>query len=100
MAASRAPLYKDVLTPALHRRFTSSALLALFLCYLEAILIAEKTSWARTTPSQFTTFKQQAIRLSTVQTIAWYLFSAWWFSEVYIWSAPQKADLNWLAQGR
>ncbi|KAL9125305.1 MAG: hypothetical protein Q9217_005474 [Psora testacea] len=135
MAASRPAFYKEVLTPALHRRFTSSALLVLYFCYIEAILITEKSSliwpWfpigvtgirtsllfisalsifvlrvaslhlgARNTPSPFTTFSQNAIRLNTIQTISWYVFSAWWFSEVYIWSASDKADLNWITQGK
>ena len=44
MAAARPALYREVLTPALHRRFTGSALLVLVFCYVEAILIAEKSS--------------------------------------------------------
>ncbi|EED23762.1 nuclear envelope protein, putative [Talaromyces stipitatus ATCC 10500] len=38
--------------------------------------------------------------LQIVQTLGWYLFSAWWFSEVYLWSAPEEADLGWVKIGR
>ncbi|RDI85162.1 hypothetical protein Vi05172_g4562 [Venturia inaequalis] len=37
----RARPYRDFLTPALHRRFTSAALLALAVCYADAIWMAE-----------------------------------------------------------
>lgn len=35
-----------------------------------------------------------------MQTLIWYTFSAWWFSEVYIWSAPGEARLWWIDYGR
>ena len=44
MAALRAPLYKELLTPVLHRRFTGAAAFILIVCYVEAILIGDKTS--------------------------------------------------------
>ncbi|KGM91489.1 uncharacterized protein PADG_12421 [Paracoccidioides brasiliensis Pb18] len=34
------------------------------------------------------------------QTFGWYLFSAWWFSEVYILSSSESAELNWVKPGR
>ncbi|QDS76534.1 hypothetical protein FKW77_006103 [Venturia effusa] len=37
----RARPYRDFLTPALHRRFTSAALLALAVCYADAVWMAE-----------------------------------------------------------
>lgn len=37
-------LYKDSLTPALHRRFTKAASIALLLCYIESVLIGDKSS--------------------------------------------------------
>lgn len=40
----KATLYKNFLTPALHRRFTGAALIVLLICYLEAVLIGAKTS--------------------------------------------------------
>ena len=169
MASLRTPLYREFLTPALHRRFTSAALVTLVVCYAEAVLIADKSTrkfdtqtqlslrsnggvvfwfWfplgpagirtlllflsvlsifvlrvaqlhlgkaggvakgekgtesatgARTTASPFQTFTRYFFRLNTIQTLGWYLFSAWWFSEVYMWSAPESANLGWIAAGR
>ncbi|KAA8574274.1 hypothetical protein EYC84_005771 [Monilinia fructicola] len=48
----------------------------------------------RTSKSGFHTFTQYALKFQTVQTALWYLFSAWFFSEVYIWSVPESAGLN------
>ncbi|PNY27350.1 Uncharacterized protein TCAP_02733 [Tolypocladium capitatum] len=42
--ARRAP-YKDTLQPALHRRFSSTAILLLAVSYLEALLLANFWSW-------------------------------------------------------
>ena len=168
MSTIKTPPYKQFLTPALHRRFTGAAVVILAICYVEAILIGEKTSckfplllaiwkadvgtvfwlWfpigtagiktlllftsalsvfvlrvaqlhlgkksqrslriscidlrtgARTTPSPSATFTQYFFRLDTIQTIGWYLFSAWFFTEVYVWSAAPSADLSWIAQGK
>ena len=44
--------------------------------------------------SRFQTFTKYVARFETIQTLICYLFSAWLFSEVYIWSAPKGADLN------
>lgn len=48
----------------------------------------------RTSYSAYQTFTKYAPRFETIQTLTWYLFSAWLFSEVYIWSAPKSADLD------
>ncbi len=57
-ARTRPRLYREVLTPVLHRRFTRAASVALILCYIEAVLLGEKSScrviaraicWARET---------------------------------------------------
>ncbi|KZF25750.1 hypothetical protein L228DRAFT_83042 [Xylona heveae TC161] len=128
-------LYRDFLTPALHRRFMRAAGVLLLLCYAESVFIGEKTSFfwswfplgragiracllfisglsifilrvaqlhvgARTTASPLSTFRQYLIRYNTIQTLIWYNFSAWWFSEVYVWSVPQKANLNWINEGK
>ncbi|KAL1968821.1 hypothetical protein VTN77DRAFT_1182 [Rasamsonia byssochlamydoides] len=53
----------------------------------------------RTTNSPLATFRR-LFPLHIIQTIGWYLFSAWWFSEIYVWSAPQSADLGWVKPGR
>ncbi|MCJ1364732.1 hypothetical protein MMC16_003848 [Acarospora aff. strigata] len=131
----RVRLYREFLTPALHRRFTAAAGVTLLACYVEAVLIGEHSSliwsWfpigraglrtlllfipslsifilrvaqlhvgARTTDSPFQTFRQYALRFNTAQTLVWYIFSAWWFSEVYVWSQPKSANLNWIVEGK
>lgn len=53
----------------------------------------------RTTSPPISTFNH-LFPLRMVQTLGWYLFSAWWFSEVYVWSAPAIADLGWVKFGR
>lgn len=40
----RVRLYRELLTVALHRRFTRAAGLTLLICYLEAIAIGDKSS--------------------------------------------------------
>ncbi|MCJ1412543.1 hypothetical protein MMC19_006638 [Ptychographa xylographoides] len=54
----------------------------------------------RTTDSSFDTFKQYLFRFNTLQTLVCYFFSAWWFSEVYIWSMTADTDLQWVAEGK
>ncbi|KAI9785745.1 MAG: hypothetical protein M1839_008762 [Geoglossum umbratile] len=55
---------------------------------------------ARVTLSPFDTFKTYLIRYNTIQTLGWYTFSAWWFSEVYIWSASDDSNLNWVVKAK
>ncbi|PGH16464.1 hypothetical protein AJ79_01795 [Helicocarpus griseus UAMH5409] len=55
---------------------------------------------AQTTSPPFSSWKQALFSLSTLQTFGWYLFSAWWFSEVYMWSSSESAELNWVKPGR
>lgn len=55
---------------------------------------------SRATPSPWMAFTQYLVRLDTLRTFGWYLFSAWFFSEVYVWSAAPSADLGWIAQGK
>ncbi|KAI9731757.1 MAG: hypothetical protein M1834_004546 [Cirrosporium novae-zelandiae] len=122
-------LYREQLTPALHRRFTHAALVSLGVCYLEAIIIGPKDSWiwtwnpigtagmrtlllfisslaietlrvsqlhvgARTTAFPFTTFLRSLFRPDTFMTFATYIFSACFFTEVYIWSAAGDESLR------
>ncbi|KAI9680473.1 MAG: hypothetical protein M1817_003913 [Caeruleum heppii] len=128
-------LYRDFLTPALHRRFTKAAGATFLVCHIEAIIIGEKDSliWTwfplgragvrtflllisvlaifilrvaqshvgvRTTSSPFHTSYQYLFRHDTYQTIFWHIFSAWWFSEVYVWSQPKSANLSWISEGK
>lgn len=55
---------------------------------------------ARNTKSPFETFSRLLLRLSAIQTLSWYLFSAWWFSEIYFWSASDGANLGWILEGK
>ncbi|KAH3269019.1 hypothetical protein KXW23_000055 [Aspergillus fumigatus] len=54
---------------------------------------------SRTTASPIGTFKYLA-PFNVIQTFGWYLFSAWWFSEIYKWSCPTSAQLEWVRRGR
>lgn len=126
--------YKDFLTPAMHRRFTSAAGAALFLCYTEAVLMSDgNLFWRmfpfglpgvrtmllfltvlavfiirlanlhvgeRNTTSGLETFVQHLTTLRTYHTLAWYIFSAFFFGEVYIWSRAKESQLGWIDQGR
>lgn len=47
----------------------------------------------RTTRSGWHTV-QSLSKFHVLQTLGWYLLSAWVFAEVYIWSAPKSADLH------
>ncbi|KAL9604978.1 MAG: hypothetical protein Q9219_000166 [cf. Caloplaca sp. 3 TL-2023] len=136
MAASvRTRLYREFLTPTLHRRFTQAAGISFLICYVEAVLIGDKSSyfWSwfpigkagirtlllllspllvfilrvaqlhfgdRSTASSFQTFTQYLHRREILETTFCYVFSALLFSEIYIWSVPTKANLNWVVQGR
>jgi nucleoporin NDC1 len=54
---------------------------------------------SRTTTSSFATLKY-LFPLQVAQTFAWYLFSAWWFTEIYIWSSSTGAHLEMVNRGR
>ena len=54
---------------------------------------------ARTSSSPVTTIKY-LFPIHVAQTFVWYIFSAWWFSEVYKWSCPVSAQLEWVKRGR
>lgn len=55
---------------------------------------------ARTTGSPYHTFKSVLFPFHIIQTFGWYFFSAWWFSEIYVWSSPDEAELGWVKPGR
>lgn len=67
MASLRTPLYREVLTPALHRRFTSAALITLVLCYGEAVVIADHSS------SELDPYIQKSLR-SDIVSVFWFWF--------------------------
>ncbi|KAF3491889.1 nuclear envelope protein [Arthroderma uncinatum] len=55
---------------------------------------------ARIAASHFHNFRLAALSFNSTQTVTWYLFSAWWFSEVYKWSSSADAKLNWVIPGK
>ena len=54
----------------------------------------------RNTDTPWHTFRKQAIRHSTFSTILGYSLSAWFYSEVYIWSRPPSARLGFTDSGK
>ena len=67
---------------------------------LFVLRVAQLHFEAFSTKSPFETVTKRLVRLEVLQTFAWYLFSAWWFGEVYIWSASDGANLGWIAEGK
>ncbi len=53
-----------------------------------------------TTSHPFKTLWWNVLSYQSIQTLSWYLFSAWWFGEVYIWSAPRDAALGWVEKSK
>lgn len=53
---------------------------------------------SRTTTPQISTLKY-LVPLPIIQTLGWYVFSAWWFNEIYAWSSPTE-DFAWVKPGR
>ncbi len=76
--------------------------LLLFLSSLAVFVlrVAQLHFEAINTKSTWETWTRRLVRLEVFQTFAWYLFSAWWFGEVYIWSASDGANLGLIAQGK
>ncbi|KAI9671739.1 MAG: hypothetical protein M1831_003267 [Alyxoria varia] len=82
------------------------------ICYLRSILlfipalgvfilrVAQLHIAPRKGPSPAHTFVSQLCSYKTLHTLAWYAFSAWFFCEVYIWSAPSKANLAIVDPGK
>ncbi|KAJ5653348.1 hypothetical protein N7490_000351 [Penicillium lividum] len=54
---------------------------------------------SRTTTSSLGTLRS-LFPLQVAQTFAWYLFSAWWYTEIYIWSSATSAHLEMVIRGR
>ncbi|OOQ82135.1 nuclear envelope protein [Penicillium brasilianum] len=53
----------------------------------------------RTTPSSLSTFRY-LFPLQVAHTFCCYLFSAWWFTELYLWSSSKEAQLDIVKRGR
>lgn len=54
----------------------------------------------RNTQTPWETFSKYALRKSTVITLACYTLSAWFYSEVYIWSRSRASRLDFTDQGK
>ena len=67
MASLRTPLYREFLTPALHKRFTNAALVTLVVCYIEAVFIADKST------SDSDTQLQNCL-ISDIVAVIWFWF--------------------------
>jgi nucleoporin NDC1 len=69
----------------------------LFICAFSIFVlrVAQLHAGARTSHSEFQAFKDYALRYQTLQTAGWYLFSAWLFCEVFIFTAPSDANIKW-----
>lgn len=50
--------------------------------------------------TQFDTFRRYAPRTSNILTLTFYMFSAWFYSEVYIWSQSVEDKLGFTELGR
>ncbi|KAL8814021.1 MAG: hypothetical protein Q9223_006727 [Gallowayella weberi] len=122
---SRTRPYRELLTPSLHRRFTKAAGVSLLLCYLEAIVIGDKSSsgirtlllflcpllvfvlrvallhfGSRSTASPFRTFRRYLGDTDVFEVLFCYVATAWLYAQFYIWSVPAGANLDWVSQGR
>nr|POE85478.1 nucleoporin ndc1 [Quercus suber] len=52
-----------------------------------------------TTTSTFETFVFKTTEWGTLVTLGWYIFSAWFFGEVYFWTRTAEANLAWVDRG-
>ncbi|KAF2184273.1 hypothetical protein K469DRAFT_708995 [Zopfia rhizophila CBS 207.26] len=69
------------------------------LLYIPSLLIyvLRVAQWhvgQRNTAAPWQTFWKYALRLNTLRTLAFYFFSAWFFSEIYLWSRSGYAGLG------
>ncbi|CAI7564676.1 unnamed protein product [Penicillium glandicola] len=54
---------------------------------------------SRTASSSFGTLKSFTL-LQVAQTFGWYIFSAWWFTQIYVWSSSADSNLELVKRGR
>ncbi|GAB7361573.1 hypothetical protein MBLNU230_g1625t1 [Neophaeotheca triangularis] len=80
---------------------TVARCLLLYLSCLSVFIVrvANLRFGARNTTSQVETLYQLATNLNTYLTYAWYLFSAWFFGEIYIWSSADTSSLAMVDRG-
>lgn len=140
----RIRLYKEFLTPALHRRFVSAAAVTLVLCWADATFLSSSFfsgagllwSWFPLGPTgiravllfapclavfivrvanmhvgTYNASSDAAALLgrfsgvsgigSALHTVGWYIWSGWFFGEVYLWSrSGARPELGWVDHGQ
>lgn len=144
IAVPRTRLYKEFLTPALHRRFVNAAAVTLVLCWADATFLAPSFfsragliwSWFPLGPTGIRALLLFApclavfiVRVanmhvgrhmascdaaaffgrfggvsgigSVLHTAGWYVWSGWFFGEVFLWSQSSvRKELGWVDPGR
>lgn len=70
----------------------------LFFCGISIIIlrIAQYHPGLRTSDSGVSTFLHYAPKFQTVETALTYAFSGYLFSQIYLWSQPEEAGLDWI----
>ncbi|KAI4258212.1 MAG: hypothetical protein L6R42_005231, partial [Xanthoria sp. 1 TBL-2021] len=76
--------------------------LLLFLCPLLVFVlrVALLHFGSRSTVSPFQTLRRYLVAKDVFEALFCYVLSAWIFTQIYIWSVPDSANLNWIIQGR
>ncbi|KAL2024288.1 hypothetical protein VTK56DRAFT_8770 [Thermocarpiscus australiensis] len=69
-----------------------------FFCGISIIIlrIAQYHPGLRTSDSAVQTFFRYAPKFQTVETISTYAASAYFFSQIYLWSLPERSGLEWI----
>jgi nucleoporin NDC1 len=69
-----------------------------FFCGISIIIlrIAQYHPGLRASDSGLLTFLRYAPKFQTVETVFTYAFSAYLFSQIYLWSQPEEAGLEWV----
>ncbi|KAH7039852.1 nuclear envelope protein [Microdochium trichocladiopsis] len=72
--------------------------LGIFGCALPIIIlrIAHSHLGKRTSASPIETFRREISSLASIETVITYMLSAWLFSQFYLFSLPDDANLNWI----
>ena len=68
--------------------------LAVFILEIASLQLGRRNTW-----SPFDTIWRASLSFKSFQILSWYLLSAWWFGEVYIWSASPSKELGWIVSG-
>jgi nucleoporin NDC1 len=78
--------------------FAGFRALSIFGCVLLVIVlrIAHPHVGIRTTNSPMETFRQNIVSLAAFETIVTYTVSAFFFSQIYLWTVAEAANLQWI----